>query len=73
MEFTLQFDPSTLSDEQKNQLLTKLFEFANNYPNYLACSQPYSQGYKDGCYNAHDIICGIFSEYMVFQGFDPND
>lgn len=73
MEIELLFDPSNLTDAQKNELLNKLFVYAHEYPNYLACSQPYSKGYRDGCYQVHDYLCMVFENLHVIKGFDPND
>lgn len=73
MEITQHFDPSTLTDEQKNNLLTELYNYAIEYPNFLGASTDYARGYRDGLYKAHTILCDIFLPNTDIQGFDPND
>lgn len=73
MEIDFSFDPSTLTDEQKNNLLTELYDYASNYPSWLSTSTDYARGYKSGIYNAHNTLFDMFFPNTTIQGFDPND
>lgn len=73
MEIKQHFDPTTLSDEQKNTLLTSVWNCVKEYPNYLSCNAPYLKGYRDGVCRACDEVLDCFTDYSIIQGFDPND
>lgn len=50
---------AVLTDSEK---LKQLRDFVSEFPYYLAESQPYSKGYKDGCFRTREIILNTMDE-----------
>ena len=48
---------STIETKLKN-----LRDFVSDFPYYLSESQPYSKGYKDGCFLTREIILNTMDE-----------
>lgn len=44
------------------ELLSRIEEWANDYPSWLATSTDFSRGYKDGIYTAKHIVRDILNE-----------
>lgn len=42
--------------------LQNIRQWAENYPNYLSRRTEYARGYRDGEYNAHDIVLELLNE-----------
>ena len=52
----------TVSDSTIETKLKNLRDFVSDFPYYLSESQPYSKGYKDGCFLTREIILNTMDE-----------